>query len=343
MMDQLLKAAEDTSRFDDFLVLTTTYKTLHDHRITTDVLIPKSLTDTKFRPVLETKPRPILLRYHGGGLVFGHSLFPPFFSPWYLQLAQEYSAVIVSPNYRLLPESSVMEILQDIEHHWQWMHKELAGFLDQHTSGAVQADLTRIMTLGDSAGGYLSLQMGLSHPDEIRAVNAVYPLVNPKAWRFNDTDGKPHSVFGGLPVLPEGTLARHMESIRAQREASPGRLFIQTEASDLTRLELMFALTQHGQLGHLFSRESIDPYPLDRIDSGARFPKGGVLILHGRDDSVAPLDQSLELQKKLETAAPDTNFALVIRDGEHGFDHTAKLYDSWLWEAVQGITRTWLQ
>lgn len=342
-MEQLLRAAEDTSRFDDFVVLTTTYKTVHDHCITTDVLIPKSLTDKKSRPPVEPKPCPILLRYHGGGLVFGHSLFPPFFSQWYLELAQEYSAIIVTPNYRLLPESSVMEILQDTEDHWQWMHNELAGFLDQQTSGAVQADFTRIMTVGDSAGGYLSLQMGLSHPDEIRAVNAVYPLVNPKAWRFNGTDGKPHSVFGGLPILPEGTLARHMESIREQREASPGRPVIQTEASNLKRLELMFALVQHGQLGHLFSRESIDPYPLDRIDSGARFPQGGVLILHGRDDSVAPLDQTLQLQNKLETTTPGTSFTLVVRDGEHGFDLTAKLHDSWLWEAAQGIIMAWLQ
>lgn len=90
-------------------------------------------------------------------------------------------------------------------------------------------------------------------------------------------------------------MTRHIESIQKQREEAPDRPLIQTEAADLDRLKLMFALVQHGKLGHLFSRDSVDPYPLDRIEKGARFPQGGVLILHGRHVTVAPLDQSAQL------------------------------------------------
>lgn len=182
-MDALTSGATDLSRFEAFAIISVSYKTVRSHTITVDVLYPKSLNDPSQEHVL-CVPRPVLLRYHGGGLIAGYSLFPPFFSPWYLELAQEYSAIIVSPNYRLLPESSVLEVLEDVEDHWRWLHQSLPLLLQRETNNTVKADLSRIMTIGDSAGGYLSLQMGLSHPDEIRAVNAVYPMVNPKAPYF---------------------------------------------------------------------------------------------------------------------------------------------------------------
>ncbi|XHF96374.1 hypothetical protein AWENTII_000011 [Aspergillus wentii] len=96
----------DTSRFANLNILTTTYKTVNDHEITTDVLYPKSLTSST--------PRPVLLRYHGGGFFSGSSLFPGFFNPWYIELAERYGAIIISPNYRLLPESSIEDTLEDI-------------------------------------------------------------------------------------------------------------------------------------------------------------------------------------------------------------------------------------
>lgn len=104
----------------------------------------------------------------------------------------------------------------------------------------------------------------------------------------------------------------------------------------------MFAACQHGQLGQLFPADPIRPYPLERIHAGARFPRGGVLILHGRDDSVAPVEESYALRRKLAQIDPSLNFRLVVRDGEHGFDHLAKLHDVWLWDAIQDIIRSWL-
>ena len=74
----------------------------------------------------------------------------------------------------------MLEVLEDVEDQWQWLHQSLPTLLLRETNRTVKADLSRIMITGDSAGEYLSLQMGLSYPDEIRAVNAVYPLVNPK-------------------------------------------------------------------------------------------------------------------------------------------------------------------
>ncbi|KAL4986247.1 alpha/beta-hydrolase [Aspergillus falconensis] len=336
-MDALTLGVKDLSRFDAFFIISVAYKTVHDHEITVDVLYPKSLIEPPNQHLLSV-PRPVLLRYHGGGLIAGYSLFPPFFSPWYLELAREYSAIIISPNYRLLPESSVLEVLEDVEDHWQWMHQSLPTLLQRETEGMVKADLSRIMTIGDSAGGYLSLQIGLSHPDKIRAVNAVYPMVNPKAPSFSS--GQERAVFN-LPAYPPDTLRLHLDDIRRQ-EAVTQKPVIVSAAADADRLRLMFATCQHGQIGQLFPAAPISPYLLERLDAGARFPRGGVLILHGRDDTVAPVEESYLLQRKLAELDPSLNFRLVVRDGEHGFDHLAKLHDVWLWDAIQDIVRSWL-
>jgi acetyl esterase/lipase len=333
-MDALASDPTDLSHFDPFFIISVPYKTVRGHTITVDVLYPKSLNEPSNQQ-LRSIPRPVLLRYHGGGLIAGYSLFPPFFSPWYLELAQEYSAIIVSPNYRLLPESSVLEVLEDIEDHWQWMHQSLPLLLQRETNGAVKAHLSRIMTIGDSAGGYLSLQMGLSHPDQIRAVNAVYPMVNPKAPYFSSGQERP--VFN-LEAYPQDTLRSHLDDIRRREEP-----VIVSSPTDPDRLRLMFAACQHSQLGQLFPAGPIGPYPLERLDAGARFPRGGVLILHGRNDSVSPVEESYLLQRKITEVDPSLKFRLIVRDGEHGFDHQARLHDAWLWDAAQDIIRSWLE
>ncbi|KAK6814027.1 hypothetical protein RU639_010452 [Aspergillus parasiticus] len=235
-----------------------------------------------------------------------------------------------------LPEASVLEVHEDVEDHWQWLHQSLPMLLQRETNGTVKADLSRIITIGDSAGGYLSLHMGLSHPDEIRAVNAVYPMVNPKAPYFSSGQERP--VFN-LPAYPPDTMGLHLEKIKRQ-EAITQQPVIVSAAADADRYRLMFAACQHGQLGQLFPTDPVSPYLLERIDAGARFPRGGVLMLHGRDDSVAPVEESYVLRRKLAQVDPSLNFRLVVRDGEHGFDHLAKLHDVWLWDAIQDIVRS---
>ncbi|KAK1149050.1 hypothetical protein N8T08_007727 [Aspergillus melleus] len=315
-----------------FQILTTTYKTVHGHDITTDILIPRSLYTNPPR-----KPRPILLRYHGGGLIAGSSLFPAFFNPWYLELAEAHETIIVSPNYRLLPEATFEEIMDDTEDHWQWMHRTMPSFLATHTDGRLTADLDRIITGGDSAGGYLSLQTALNHPDMIRAVTATYPMVVVKSDQMAGDYEKP---MYGLPSYPRSTLADHLTSVKGQ-EAQTGQIAIVTADHGEERLKLMFAICQHGLVGPLLSA---DPrmYPLERLKLGARFPAGGILVLHGNQDSVVPVQESFLLRETVQKVQPDLTFNLVTREGEHGFDHAASLKDEWLQDAIRGIIVSWL-
>ncbi|KAH8593127.1 Alpha/Beta hydrolase protein [Bisporella sp. PMI_857] len=74
-----------------------------------------------------------------------------------VQFGASLDAVIVSPEYRLLPEASGADILDDLAHFWDWVHKFLPSVLSERWPGH-SLNLDRIAVAGESAGGYLALQ-----------------------------------------------------------------------------------------------------------------------------------------------------------------------------------------
>lgn len=85
--------------------------------------------------------------------VTGSSLFPGWFSKWVLDFAAENGAVIISPDYRLLPEIKGRDILSDLRAFWSWVQ---SGGPQRHLAAVGQSkvslDITRLLLLGESAG-----------------------------------------------------------------------------------------------------------------------------------------------------------------------------------------------
>ncbi|KAK0609283.1 hypothetical protein DIS24_g12356 [Lasiodiplodia hormozganensis] len=327
---------DDFSRFDNFRIFRATYKTVSSHALTTDVLVPLHLLSTPPQPPRPSSP--LLLRFHGGGLIAGSSLFPDFFAPWQLALAQRHSAIIVSPNYRLLPESSVADILADIEDFWAWIHASLPAFLAQQTgpaAAAIRVDTGRIITSGDSAGGYLSLSLGLSHADQIRAVTAAYPMVDVRSRHFTQAYEK--RMFD-VPQLPRSFIDEHLEKVRTG--ALPN---VVSEDKRFERGPLMFAMTQDGFCREYFPAGRRELLPLERVGSGGeRFPRGGVFVWHGRQDSIVPVEGSVKLEEVVRRVDPGARFRLTLREGDHGFDAESSVDDDWMAEGLKGIVDAWL-
>lgn len=321
--------ATDTSRFEDFNIINKIYKTVNGHAIDLDILYPKTLSQVR----TSESASPVLLRFHGGGLVAGSSLYPPFFAPWMLQLIQRHSAVLVSPNYRLIPESTVQESIDDADDALKWMRRDLAEVM--LGEAGIRVDVGRIMTAGDSAGGYLSLHVGLSHPDEIRAVTAAYPLVDAASPHFTGQYTK--KVFN-LPEIPKETVLAHLKEIEHRKTKE-----IVYSDPLLQRGALMFGMVQHGLSGDLFPTHQRNLFPVFRLEDGARFPRGGVLVWHGKEDSVVPVEGSLKLREAVSEHDPGLDLRLVIREGEHGFDHAANIDDQWAAEALSGCVTSWVQ
>lgn len=320
----------DLSRFDNFHILETSYKTVSDHKIACHVLIPEALFERAKQGPAD--PRPILFRIHGGGFITGSSLFPDFFAPWHLELASRHDTVIVSCDHRLAPEASIHDIIEDINDFFSWTRTDLPGFIRNKAN--VNVDTARIMTAGDSAGGYLSLLVGLDHSNDIRAVTASYPLVDTKSQHFTELYEKP--MFGS-PHLPVSLVHEHEAKWRAQ-EIPP----IISADPQLTRAGLMFSFIQNGGYGQFFPSDQSDLFILEKLENGARFPRGGVFVWHGKGDTVVPVEGSVKLREKLSEVDPDLPFTLAIEDGDHGFDAKSSIDESWMEEGLRGLVAAWL-
>lgn len=257
---------------------------------------------------------------------------------WLSELALKHGAVIISPNYRLMPEATSTEIYQDVEDLWTWIHTPaLANILAQHSTPA-ELDLDRIMAIGGSAGGTLSLYLALAHPTEIRSVAVAYPGTDMGAPAYNQPREGP--VWG--QSFPESAFHDVMEKVKI---GTPVSSVVSPERS-----AFMVACIQHGHLGELYKRGSEDTpvetlFPIARLkQSGGLVPRGGVVIIQGRQDSVIPMaeiEKFVARARELTPSADDIMF--VARDGEHGFDLSSQLDDSWLQEALKRGIEAWLE
>ncbi|SPJ81802.1 uncharacterized protein FTOL_09207 [Fusarium torulosum] len=128
---------------DEFNVATFTYKVIQEQPILLDLLVPKNLPPGG---------RSVLIRFHGGFLVYGSRDNLQLTPPRILEYALENNLILVSCDYRLIRESYGMEILEDIQDVWSWVQNSLSEAIDTMTNGRSHADLGRVLLAGESAG-----------------------------------------------------------------------------------------------------------------------------------------------------------------------------------------------
>lgn len=81
-----------------------------------------------------------------------HGLFAPFWPKWMNKLGLEHDAIIIAPDYRLLPSADgIQGQIEDMEDCWQWAKSTLPGILDTRAPGHT-LDFSRTMLVGSSAG-----------------------------------------------------------------------------------------------------------------------------------------------------------------------------------------------
>ena len=271
-------------------------------------------------------------------------MFPDFFALWLLELAERHSAIIVSPDHRLLPEARVNDILDDVEDSWKWVQTKLAGCLESKTAGRIKPDMSRIMTAGESAGGLLSLILSLSHSDKIRATTAAYPMVDLKD-RWYTKHFEKH-LFDA-PMLPESIYTEHVAKIKAReatasKDGETKKVVISADPR-FERGPLMFVMFQQGLFTKYIDENTNRAFPLERLQAGEKFPTGGVFIWHGEGDSVVPTEESRKLVRKIKDVQPDVRCTLAERPGDHGFDGETKLDEQWMKDGMDPLVKAWLK
>lgn len=243
--------------------LNVAYKTVNETPIEAAILVPKSTPNDK-------KLAPILVDIHGGGLVMGGNPEPGFLARWLasvswplllsvpkansrdrvIELVEQEQAIWVCPSYRLLPESSSGEILDDIDDFWKWMHRPGSGGF-QEAIRSIRPNLTvnlnRIALHGESAGGFLSLQSALLFPHaKIKVVMAHFPIM------YTDLEHDPLPARS-KDVPPGSDADNFIDAYLEEVARNPGK--IRTVSPWPEMGEFLFATFGTGRLKSLLGQD----------------------------------------------------------------------------------------
>jgi acetyl esterase/lipase len=312
------------SKFSPFEIHTTPYKSIHDQSIPLHILLPKSVS---------TGHLPVLIHFHGGFFFTGTALFADWNAQWNLSYILKHNAIRVSPNYRLLPESTGMDILSDVQSAFSWVEHELEPYL-RSIGSQITPDLTKLAVYGESAGGYLAILSALQRPDLVKAVIAAYPVTYiDSPWYMEASTTK--SPFGA-PQVPQIVLDNYLSDMKS----NPGKIV--TEAIPMARMDIAFACLQGGRFGEFLGKEE-ELFPariVEKMDGKNKMPY--LFVLHGKQDSAVPCEDSVKFVELWASKFGERKVKGVFEDGEHGFDGEATLETEWLKNGLVEVTKAWL-
>jgi len=233
----------------------------------------------------------------------------------------------VLPNYRLVPEHTGADILEDLADFWKWFH---AGKLDAYLSSLGYADLeldyNHLLATGDSAGGYMALMSALTQPKgSIKAVLAQYPMTNSLRPRKGPT-------FFGMPSPGPEVLDQHLATVK------PGTVI--SSAIPPARNSLSYSMGAYGRHLEFFGRDE-KLWPLGLIADAKWMPP--TWIIHGDNDSAVDIGDSRAFVEQWKNGNVDGEVRLTVQEGqEHGFDIALKEdEEAWLKQGLEWMS-TWV-
>jgi acetyl esterase/lipase len=238
---------------------------------------------------------PAAVFFHGGALIWGSR---KDVNPAELAAVLESGMAYVSVDYRLAPETNLMEIRADVEDALKWVRGEgarLYGF-----------DPEKVAVLGKSAGGYLALLTG-TFPDPPNAIVSFYGYGD----ILGDWYARPSAHYlMQPPVSPE-------DAARCVQEGTP------THAAHAARWPLYLHTRQTGNWAKWtagYEKEEaatalLSFCPIRNI--GQHYPP--TLLLHGSSDTDVPVEQSIAMAEALTDAGIAAKL-LIQPGGGHGFD-----------------------
>ncbi|KAF2791280.1 alpha/beta-hydrolase [Melanomma pulvis-pyrius CBS 109.77] len=304
------------TRFDSFNLYRTSYKKIGDHDIEVNVLVPKGIT---------SGTHPLLVKWHGGGLTAGTAAYPDWFSAFLVPFLHRNNSITVLPNYRLAPEHTGNDILEDIADFWTWFRSSLPAYVASKKP-SIKLDFSKVLVSGDSAGGWLALQSILSLPQStIKACLIQYPVTNAFPTSPDDTPS-------GQAIPSKEILDEFLTGM------VPGTII--SSAIPPARSWMSAMLRAHGRWDEFFGKGK-HLMPDTRLEDAKFFVP--TYIIHGKDDSVVPLKWTHAFVEKAKNLFPETRFKLVTPPGDHGFDE--EIYEEnepWLRELLKEVEEGWM-
>jgi acetyl esterase/lipase len=241
------------------------------------------------------KKRPVAVWIHGGALIMGdrhgidRALASDLINAGY---------AVVSIDYRLAPETKLPAILEDVRDAFAWVRKDGPRLFG--------AEADRIVVLGGSAGGYLTLMSGFVIEPRPRALVSF--------WGYGDIAGewysRPDAFYRKQPLVNE-IEARAAVGTQALAEPPPShnraRFYLYCRQNGLWAKEVA---------GHDALREpkALDPYCPIRNVTG-KYPP--TMLIHGTIDTDVPHEQSVQMDRELARHGVPHEF-ISVPGGGHG-------------------------
>ncbi|PAV19297.1 alpha beta-hydrolase [Pyrrhoderma noxium] len=352
------------NRLDPFSITTHVFKTVEDHPIKIDVCVPKSTLEKRRSSSHATNAKcPIILRYHAGWLFGGQRDYPNWFAQWVCDLAVKHDAILVSADYRLLPEATCEEALDDIMDAYIWLSTGLSDALKSSYKDS-PSDLSFLINLP------IPPLRPLRNPNQSPNPEPYTPN-SPTSPSAPHTGHNPTPNKSGTPPTPLTLITSLFTSISHSTALNNGKRpivsnipMVSPTGQFLERAIIATAAEQHGRTLDFFGPErDTRPgkrrvFPEDRIVDGRVLPP--VVFIHGTEDSIAPvegMDLFVELVRKHKAVAGmkeeeggrEREEGEVMRycrvPGEHFVATDMKLDGSepgWLRDSVEFLEANWL-
>ncbi|GAA5881183.1 hypothetical protein JCM16303_004832 [Sporobolomyces ruberrimus] len=291
---------------------TLTYRTVRGLDIQLDYILPEN-HDGK-------EKLPVVVWFHGGGLLQGSRKTP------YSHLTRapsKYNLALISADYRLAPQTRFPQILSDLTSLFTYI---LSPAFETATKGVF--DVSRIVTCGSSAGGWLSLLSGLKIGFEesgqeweqklgdgrVKGVVGIYPIttVEDKFWHT-----KQHPVSYFDRVLEEPEMREYLD---------PKAKEISSNEDDPDRNKMYTYMIQEGILQNLLlDGTKVDPSAFTvakAVRSGKTVsPVPPTYLVHGTADDKVPHNQSVEVVEAFREKGLEHLITYEEREGlDHSFD-----------------------
>ncbi|KAI1379834.1 putative polyketide synthase [Hypoxylon crocopeplum] len=313
------------SKFEAFNAKNLTYRTINGHPLKVAILTPKELDQQ------ESNEYPILVHWHGGGFIAGHRLHEDWFALWLVELALEKKAIIIAPDYRLLPEAKGTDILEDVDHFWTWMTSDLVSVSE---SWHARPDLSKILCCGQSSGGWLSVQSAILCPQSnIKAIISISAPLNADVPQL--TVPAPRTIMG-TPARSPGQAAAAIRSYK--KSIRPGA--VRTVGDPTEMWDMVLSVAQQGALARfLGTKEDKRLDIMSGFDKVDKMPP--IWAIHGQGDTIIPAICSLDFVVKLEKTLAGTPVHLTLESGDHSFDVGMHIGTSWVQKGCKFIEEWW--